>query len=38
MKEQAYMKSEIDKIDQAQAIKRAEDEQRRLEAEKKAKE
>lgn len=31
------MKSEIDKIDKAQAVKRAEDEHRRLEAEKKAK-
>ena len=31
------MKSEIDKIDKAQAVKRAEDEHRCLEAEKKAK-
>lgn len=31
------MKSEIDKIDHAAAIKRVEDEQRRLETEKKAK-
>ena len=32
------MKSEIDKIDKASAIRRAEDDQRRLEADKKAKE
>jgi len=32
------MKSEIDKIDKASAIRRAEDDKRRLEAEKKAKE
>lgn len=36
-KEQAYMKSEFDKSEKAQAIKRAEVDQRRLEAEMKAK-